>query len=567
MKPSEKTSAITVTKLLLFSVFILISAFVVYRLFSAKFQKLETLEKLSSNLIELRISMVKVEYTMDMVMSSERFDPTLMTFIKRDVEKVEAKLDEVVNEDSYRWFFTSSSIISEEISTMSVDWQSIVSEIQQVGPYTKKDEVMLIHNNMDINSILIDEKFDRLFVFIRRARAETFKDTRILLTVTLAFFVISALTAILFYHITITRPLWMISATARSYASGSGNVRFRSTYAGLLGVVSGELNNILDAVKEREIISEEKNRAAADELSKKDSEMDTLGRLSSFAGRSLSLREILAEAAKTAISAGGADAACVYIQDKYGSFNIEASEGFDDSFLKEAGELPAAAFGGRFDPSGAVLVKNLDEIPFKRYAGALKSAGFSTLLSLRFSAGENKYGFIHTAFKTAPVIDKTAFFKALASSIETFAGYTGRYHNEHGRKKFFERIINQIPYGLAVFDGSGTCLLANDMLRKLMGAGPNFDFTRKYRIFDDEILTTQGMVPTIKKSYEGFVTEFIIDYNPSSVKQFRFMGPARKLKIKSTPLYNAGGEIKNIALLYEDISSQDETARTGGGKV
>ncbi len=34
-----------------------------------------------------------------------------------------------------------------------------------------------------------------------------------------------------------------------------------------------------------------------------------------------------------------------------------------------------------------------------------------------------------------------------------------------------------------------------------------------------------------------------------------------KLRIRSFPLYDAGGEISNIALLYEDLT---ETAEAGG---
>ncbi len=567
MKPPKKTFAFAVIKLFLFLIFILVIAFVDFRLFSTKFRKLETLENLGSDLNSLRMSISNVGYTMDMIISAERFDSTAMTFIKRDVEKVNKKIDMILNEDRYRWFFLSNSVISEEMSNMSGEWRSIVDDAQKVGPFMKRDEVMLIHNTVDINSVLMNEKFDRLFVFMGRARATVFRKTRILLSVTIGLFVITVLIGMLFYYTTITLPLKMISAAARSYASGNGGVRFKSTHAGIVGEVTGELNGMLDAVKEKENENEEISRAAGEVLANRNSELDTLGRLFSLAARSLSIREIFGEAVKSSLSAGGADAASVYIKDKSGSFDIAVSEGFEDSFLREAGTLPASAFDAMISSTEAVLVKNLDELPFQRYAAALKSCGFSTLLSLKIYTGKRDYVFLHAVFKSLPSIDKTVFFKALASSIETFAGYTARYHSEHELKKFLERVVNQIPYGLAVFNASGSCLLANDMVKKMMGAGPDFDFIRRYKIFDDEILTAQGMVTTIKKSYEGFVTEFIIEYNPSSIKDFRFSGPARRLRIKSTPLYDVGGEITNIALLYEDISSQDETANSGTGKV
>jgi hypothetical protein len=60
------------------------------------------------------------------------------------------------------------------------------------------------------------------------------------------------------------------------------------------------------------------------------------------------------------------------------------------------------------------------------------------------------------------------------------------------------------------------------------------------------------------------VTEFIINYDPKAIKRFNFNGTPSKLRIKSIPLYDSGGEISNIALLYEEVTEDEESAEGVG---
>jgi tricorn protease-like protein len=101
--------------------------------------------------------------------------------------------------------------------------------------------------------------------------------------------------------------------------------------------------------------------------------------------------------------------------------------------------------------------------------------------------------------------------------------------------------------------------MINSKQKKFLGVG-NDELVGSFRVFEDDVLVEQGMVTSIRKSYEGFVTEFIINYDPGAIKRFYFNGKPSRLRIKSIPLYDSGGEISNIALLYEELTEKEESA-------
>jgi hypothetical protein len=130
-----------------------------------------------------------------------------------------------------------------------------------------------------------------------------------------------------------------------------------------------------------------------------------------------------------------------------------------------------------------------------------------------------------------------------------------------------ERVVNQVPFGVAVFDISGTCRMVNNVLKRFLGAGSDVGLVGDFQIFEDDVLRAQGMIPTIRKSYEGYGTEFIINYNPALLKKYKFKNAPRRLKISSMPFYDPGGEISSIILLYEDLSDSAESGDRGEDAV
>ena len=63
------------------------------------------------------------------------------------------------------------------------------------------------------------------------------------------------------------------------------------------------------------------------------------------------------------------------------------------------------------------------------------------------------------------------FLKAVTGDMGVAVSYSEIFFKEFNAKAFFERIIHQMPFGAAVFDMSGMCVLANGVFKKQMGGG------------------------------------------------------------------------------------------------
>ncbi|MEK7772982.1 MAG: hypothetical protein AAB307_01435, partial [Deltaproteobacteria bacterium] len=66
---------------------------------------------------------------------------------------------------------------------------------------------------------------------------------------------------------------------------------------------------------------------------------------------------------------------------------------------------------------------------------------------------------------------------------------------------------------------------------------------------------------------EGYSTEFVLNYNPHVIKKYNFFkGPSKSLRIKTCPLYDEGGEISNIFLIYEEVQEQNNSGTDATSK-
>ncbi|OGQ57562.1 MAG: hypothetical protein A3J24_01045 [Deltaproteobacteria bacterium RIFCSPLOWO2_02_FULL_53_8] len=150
-----------------------------------------------------------------------------------------------------------------------------------------------------------------------------------------------------------------------------------------------------------------------------------------------------------------------------------------------------------------------------------------------------------------------SFFESLASSLGVAAGYIGLYQKEMHAKRFFERIISQLPYGVAVFERDGSCKLCNDNFRAIMGCG----HACEYKLFADTSLVSSGVLDSLKRSFDGYSAQAVVNYDPSAFfLKFGFSGRPAQLKLSSYPLYDMDGEISNIVIIYENLSQDEEAS-------
>jgi PAS domain-containing protein len=556
MKPDNKGRSIYLKLFMVFVLFaILVSAD--YYIFSSKLRKTDLYDELNNHLARIRTSIIKLEYTLDMFVVARRFEDTTVSLIKRDVARLDSTIQRAINNPRYAALADDNSMLMEGFVSISNDWVRIKNEVASLNEAMAQEEVLLIHNEVDVNTILVNETADRLIGVVSTAKRQLSWELRVQSFLNIAAFFIFWVIAYFVVYRRLVRPIKMAAEVVDSISSGDLGARFDEGSGTLTRPLKGSLNRMLDAVAEHELKRGELLKDAKARLLESVGQVEALGLITAFAGTSLSRADIFTASLKEAVDRGGADAAAVYMTDD-GVLRLKASEGFGGEVTKEGAVISGETVKGAASEAG--VFTDLDQHPDQGYARLLKSSGFNAVISVPVQYGDGAEGVLCAAFKDPGAINPTtpAFIKAVGTNIGVFSGYIDLFRNEYSVKRFLERVLNQLPFGIAVFDRSGTCMLLNNNLRKLLGADSDDTLVGEYRIVEDDVFKEQGVISSIKKAYEGYMTEFIINYNPALLTRHRFKGTQKRLKIRSIPLYDDEGEISNIVLLYEDLSDSAE---------
>lgn len=533
---------------------IFVIAIIDYQSFLLKSKKIELYDDLNYKLSTIRVSIAKLEYLLDMFVVARRFESTTVELIKGDVEKLDQEVTEVLGNPKYHEVLKTNKPLSQGIESISEDWLTIKSEIKRLNDALSQDELMLIHNAVDMNTLLVTEKTDRFLLLTSESRKEVFADTKMLAMKSVFGFVLLVLVSTLIINRKLISPIDRMASVVKRIASGESGLRFAGDSCGTVEKLGGELNLMFDSFEKKNSGKEKENAELFLMLKGKDLEIEIMKELFVQAGRSISQGDTLSAAVRM-LASSGMDAVAVYMKEG-GELRLKASSVPDGSLPKEV-SIPKGGEGKTF--SGAPA-----EFPDKDSGGVFASTGFGRIALAPITYNRETTGYVFAASKDDGLSGKTPFIEAVASGIGVSAGHTGLLQKEHGVKRFMERVINQMPFGVAVFDRDGSCIMQNIPLKKLLGADQKFNFVDTYKIFEDQVLSSQGLITSIRKSYEGYSTEFVVNYSPALVTRYSFSGAPRRLKIKSLPLYDATGEISNIMLLYEECAEESEFSFKSG---
>jgi PAS domain-containing protein len=396
-------------------------------------------------------------------------------------------------------------------------------------------------------------------VALSERRQAVFKESKSLALRTIVGFVLLMLIVSLVYYKKVISPLSKASMVVRRILSGDSGARFQEG-SGAMGAFGAELNLMAESIDRHLKLKAFECAGLRSTLQEKSIQIGAVASIMSFAGKSLSQNEVFGYALGEVAAAACPDSCAVYMLEG-GHLKLKASVGLDDKFEREAGTL--AGFPKGLSPD-SVVIDNISilEEPLR---GALMAVGAQLAASVPLVYNNEAAGLLLIVYRDPERFnsEQLRFFEAVAASIAVASGHSGLFQREHSTRKFFERLLAQLPVGLAVFASDGKCSLMSAQARRMLGVDPGMEAS-SYSVFEDELLASQGILTTIRKSYEGYSTEFIINYSPMSSRALGIaMAPVR-LRIRSFPLYDAGGEISNVALLYEDLTG---TAESPGGRA
>ena len=190
-------------------------------------------------------------------------------------------------------------------------------------------------------------------------------------------------------------------------------------------------------------------------------------------GATLSQYDVFKAVIAEIYGAVGADCIAVFIKEGK-SFRLKFSNGCSKTFFYKGEDLPVNERFFEACATGEPMVfGSLKEYPEGGFRGVLESEGVETFVMVPIMRDGEVGGFLGVAFRNS---------KSLAEAELLFleGGYRGHgsrgfileiFFKEFNAKAFFERIIHQMPFGAAVFDMSGMCVLANGVFKKQMGGG------------------------------------------------------------------------------------------------
>ncbi len=529
-----------------------------YQSFMGRTRQVELYDDLIGRLSSVRVSIDKLEYLIDMVIVAKNIEGVTVDVIKNDMVRLDRTVTELTDNPEYKDILNSNAILLEGIATIVNDWQPIKGEIGRLSPAMDQEEVLLMHSAVDMNSILLSEKTNSMVAVIAENRKAVFEDMKMLALKSVIGFFVIALAGLAAFQVKAFSPVQEAADTARRISSGNFMARFRNERAGLLSKLSIELNRALDYVNGMLAAMDRANASLASSLRTSVSQIEAMGSVLGFAGRTLSKNEMLQMALKEAVAVGGAGAAAVYLTDG-GVFRLKSSAGLGECFIRDWSEIgadfPGAGSGGR-----AVAYRGLDGSTGQGYDRALRECGFKAIETVPLTFNDVLIGYLCLLFREeaqGPRSENAPFFVALASGVSVLLGHFDLYNEERLSKIFLDRVLNQIPAAFAVFDLSGKCVVINGALKRLLGADHRLVLAGEYNVFEDEAIRAGGFTEQIKKTCEGYSTELAFNFNPHEVKKHNFFkGPSRRLRIRTYPLYDEGGEVCNILLIYEELQDR-----------
>ncbi|VAW39145.1 hypothetical protein MNBD_DELTA02-833 [hydrothermal vent metagenome] len=515
-----------------------------------KTQGVELFDELNHRLSVLTTDIVRLEYVLDISVITKNYEDKRGGAITTDIDNIDKSFKDLARPD-YAGLFKGEMEFIDVRDSMIADWKDIYSELKRLNKVRTEEELMLIHNVVDMNTFILSENSSRLKGFVQERKNIELERRADMLLLALGLSFLAAFAAILFFFIKMVFPFERFFGEVITFLKNGARGKMSENFPGDLRKVSHEINVACEKNMISVLNTDRRLKQLETEVCAKVGKLNALNSVAMMLASSLSQYEIFMVAVSEVLSAVGAEAGMVYIKEG-DMLKLKVSKGFSETFFYKAEDVPLGEkFAGSELAREPVVFMSLDRYPEGNLKEVLLAEGIRSVVSTPILNENNVVGFFDIAFKGEELdMDRhLAFLKAISSNIGVAVGYSQLFSREHENSTFLERVIQQIPFGLAVFDVDGLCVMANSAFKNLVGGDLNTDFVGNYNIFSDDEFVRQGLSTFVKNSYNGRIMNFGAEYKSS------YLGVERvaSFKIMSFPLYDAAGNIKQVALCFDPV--------------
>src|SRR3990170_39949 len=568
----KRTLSVTQKFLIFISIFFILAVAHSW-FFVSSIKELDKYADINNLLTSMKGDIVILEYRLDIFVIGGDFQKHYGT---------EGLSEQVVNIDKVlkqlkglpdTTIFNSNPMLSGDYKALINEWKFTAQKIGGLQNAASKEEVFLIHNDVDLKLFLIIEQLERLTQFLDARKANEFSNLDIRITYSLLISVAITLIAIYLFYRSIIRPINYMASTAKNMAAGDLKVRLKAVSQDEIGVLASTFNKMADDMKEAHATLEKNVSNRTMELEQRTNELAAINRVASAMGRTLAKEEIAGIALDELIFATKADAGWVYLIKQYDTdsetkLHLEVQRGLPPSFLKEAKEvrLEDGSIIGKPIKEKKHLLISISEVDI-RFRRHLENMGFQMLFILPLIHTDSVIGLINLASKKSDYFfnDKAGsyiFAESIAKELANAVEYIGLFQKEFKSRLLMERLIYQSPVSIAVFDKTGTCAMLNPAYKRLFEIESADHVLGKYNILKDNVLEEKGYNQMIREVWKGKPVELETEYDISKVGHIHppqaDKGRPKKLRIRVFPIIDNDGSIPNIVAMYEDVTNKDQ---------
>ncbi|VAV84415.1 hypothetical protein MNBD_DELTA01-1057 [hydrothermal vent metagenome] len=515
-----------------------------------KTQGVERFDELNHRLSVLTTDIVRLEYVLDISVITKDYEDKRGGAITTDIANINKSFKDLTRPD-YAELFKGEAEFVEVRDSMVADWKAIYSELKRLSKVKTEEELMLIHNVVDMNTFILSESSNRLKEFVQERKNIEFEGRANILLLALAISFLAVFVVMFFFFIKMVLPFERFFGDVITFLQSGARGKMAEDFPGDLGKISHEINVACEKSMKSVLSTDKKLKQLENEVCAKVGKLNALNTVAMMLASSLSQYEIFMVAVSEVLNAVGAEAGMVYLKEG-GMLKLKVSKGFSETFFYKGEDVPLSEkYTGEELTKEPVVFKSLDQYPEGNHKDVLLAEGVKSVVSTPILNENNVVGFFDIAFKKEESnMDRhLAFLKAISSNIGVAVGYSELFSREHETSTFLERVIQQIPYGLAVFDVDGLCAMANSAFKNLVGGDVSTDFVGNYNIFNDDEFVRQGLSTFVKNSYNGRIMNFGAEYKSN------YLGVDRvaSFKVMSFPLYDAAGNIRQVALCFDPV--------------
>ena len=541
-------------------------------------------DALVRHLNTVRISVVKLEFVLDIFVVARQFEGQKAENLSAEVELVDGHFKSL-NNAPYDAIFTKSGILGNLRGSILDGWADARGKVGRLDASTSEEEVLLVHDAVDMSTFVLVERLDVLVDAVGRERSFMLSNWRIVVLSALGLSILAALTGGYLFYRGELEPLGEVLTSASAAVkgaldtSGEGAIRDDIIRDNLIrDDLPGEAGALARIFKATFMELYSRGRKLDAVSAGASLRLRALGEVAGTVGKSLSSFEVFHTAIAGTLGATKADGAAVYLESD-GASRLQVSKGFSESFFRDAEVIPALeapdspdspdSYGApdlsEADARKPRVFKGLDGLPEGHFKTVLRAEGIGTLVSAPVFHGGSRIGYFLAAYKDPGALREVdlAFFKALGSSVGVGVGYAKVFFDEHLVKRFLESVVEHAPTALGVFDKDGQCVIANAAFKKVLVGAEDTDLAGNFNVFEDEALIAQGHIDKIKGSFKGVEAEFIVEYGEYGEHGGASSG--RRIMARSYPIFDASGNVPNVGLLYSELPNDNDAPRRVSG--